>query len=267
MSTSNPTTRFAVFRSPETFELFAALEKKKRFDPLREIKYRASELPVSRRVLSHWRDAGLLDVYGDNPDQIKVSFIGLFWLMVAIELRRFGISIDKISSIKNHFFRDPKFPVLEGCLFSTFANKNIDIFIIVSSDGRADIGTKNEIELAEAFGFIQENYIKLNVRMLKNRIMSKKDEKIVSEDYTKGLLTDDEKTILDLIRDGDYKEVILKFEDGTVSRIAKKTLISNSNPIQELKKIISSADGFCDISIKKVNGKIVLFENTTMLKT
>lgn len=242
-----------------------SLEAKKAFEPWREIKYRASDLPVSSRILSHWRDAGLMDVYDDNPDQLKISFIALFWLIVAIELRRFGLSLDTINSIKNRLFETRYF--FEGYLVSALMNKDDDVFLIVSVDGRVEIGTRREIDASEALGLLEENYIKLNFKILRNRIFTKNKIELANPLFAKDLTTDTERTVLDFIRDGDYQEVILKFQDGSVSHVTKKALIKNPDPVQGLKEIINSSDGFCDISIKKFKGKIVHFETATMLKT
>lgn len=104
MKQSATKNRFVAFHSEALILELDAFKKSTALKQLRENKYRASDLPVSRRVLSHWRTLGIFDVYGDNPEQINISFIALFWLQIVSELRLFGLSLDKIEKIKHQLF-------------------------------------------------------------------------------------------------------------------------------------------------------------------
>jgi hypothetical protein len=73
-------------------------------------------------------------------------------------------------------------------------------------------------------------------------------------------------SILDLIRDGKYKEITLKFSNGIVTTISKKSLETNPNPIKEIVKMMKSNDDFCQINLIKQNGKIVVMEKNVIDK-
>ena len=267
MNDTSKTTKFLAFQCEDTVFAIHRLNKENKayLEQIMEKKYRASEVGLNRRVLSHWRATGLTDIYGDNPEQTHLSLIGIFWLLVIDELRSFGMSLEKIGAVKDYFFSDPSFPLLESYVIFSFTKKEIDIFLLVSPNGRPVVGTRKEIEIAESLGLLQENYIKINFSILKNRFLVKKDV-VVRQKFFNSFLTDTESTILEIIQSGEYKEVVLKFGDGVVTYISKKTLEENPDPIKELKKMIASADGFSEISIKKANGRIVSMEKIIMQK-
>jgi hypothetical protein len=261
--------KFSILRSFRTIEILHQFSKKYKqpLSEMKELRYRASVLPVSRRVLSHWRDSNLLDPYGDNSDQINISFVSLFWLLIAIELRTFGLSLEKINGIKESFFANSKLPLFETYLFLSHIDRSTDFFLIVSAKGQADVGVRSEIEISESLGLIEENYIRINFATIRNRIFHNKKEEIFKQKFENIYLTKGEKTVFELIRSGDYKEIALKFSDGNIIRIESKKYIESPNPFQEIKQIINSNVGFCEINLKMVNGTFVAMENVIMKKT
>lgn len=268
METTQKSKRFNPFRNNDllTRELSELkTTHKKVLDLMRENKYRASDLPVSRRVLSHWRTLNLFDVYKNNPEQIQINYVALFWLQVVVELRAFGFSLENIDKVKQQLFSDPETPITELYIFLASTRKSLDVFILVSPDAEVIVGSKNEIETAEAFGLIEKNYIKLNFHILLNRIIKRKTD-IIQQPF-QSFLTDKESSILELIRDGEYKEIILNFSDGAVTHITRKTLEDYPNPMSELRNLISSGKDFCSVTFKMKNGKVVVMEKSIMEKT
>lgn len=236
------------------------------FEAMRENKYRASSLPVSRRTLSHWRTLNLLDVYGNNPEQLYISRIVLFWLQIASELRQFGFSLDKIEKVKKQLFKS-KEPMIETCFFLASAATKLDLFLLVSPEAEVILGSKNEIDVGEMFGIIEKNYIKINLHILVNRMGGKKVDVIQQPIHS--FLSHEEYSVLETIRSGEYKEITLKFKDGVVTKI-KKSVLEKENPdvIAELRKIIASNENpFSTITIQKANGKIVSMGEDIMEKT
>lgn len=234
---------------------------------LKENKHRVADLPVSRRALSHWRTLNLFDIYGDNPKQMNISFMALFWLQIVSELRMFGFSLEKIEVVKQQLFANKKYPILEMYVYFSMTRKALDLFMLISPDAEVVFGSKAEIEVSETFGLIEKNYIKLNFHILVNRIIKRKVDIIQQSVQTP--LSDKELSVLDLIRDGEYKQITLKFSDGTISKITKKALEKqNPNVLEEIKKIMASNDDpFCKITIERANGKFVSMEKDIMEKT
>jgi hypothetical protein len=259
--------KFIAFHSEALILELDAFKKSTALKQLRENKYRASDLPVSRRVLSHWRTLGIFDVYGDNPEQINISFIALFWLQIVSELRLFGLSLDKIEKIKHQLFSNKQKLLIELYIYLSWTRKSLDVFMLVSPEGEVIIGSKNEIEVGEAFGLIEKNYIKLNFHTLLNRIIKRKIETI--QQPFQSFLSDKESSLLDMIRDGEYKQISLKFNNGSITQITKRALEKqNPDPVVELRKIMASnEDPFCTITLQRANGKIVSMTKDIMEKT
>jgi hypothetical protein len=267
MDTTNKMPKFEIIRTEFSMGALASCggKDKELLDGVKNKRYKGSELNVSRRVLSHWRTLGLIDLYGDDKHPTRLSFLELFWLQSAIELRTFGMSLEKIYLIKAYFFDYLKTPLLETYLLRSIYEEDKDFFLVVSSDGRADVGTSYEIDVSEALGFLEDNYIKLNFNIIKNKFVTFKLDTI-NQKKTKLSVTDKEISILELIREGQYKEITLKFNNGIVSHILKKTFENNPDPIKEIKKLFGSNDGFCNISIHMANGKFVHMEKEIMKK-
>lgn len=235
------------------------------FTSMRENKYRASALPVSRRSLSHWRTLNIFDVYGDNPEQLKISRIVLFWLQIVAELRLFGFSLENIEKVKSQLFADKEEPLIETYFFLASSATELDLFLLVSHDAEVILGSKNEIDVGEMLGIIEKNYIKINLHILVNRMGTNKVEVIQQPIHS--FLSHDEYSILALIRDGEYKAITLNFDNDKITRITKKSLEQNPDPIKELKKIIASEDDFCTITLQRTNGKFVSMTKDITEKT
>lgn len=269
MDTAVKSNKFYAFHSEALIlELDAFTSKNKSaLKQLRENKYRASDLPVSRRVLSHWRTLKVFDVYGDNPEQMQISFVALFWLQVVSELRMFGLSLEKIELIKKQLFSKKKSPIVELYIYFAWNRKSLDVFMLISPEGEVVLGSKNEIEAAEAFGLIEKNYIKLNFHILLNRIVKRKIE--IIQQPIQSFLSDEEFSVLEAIRNGEYKQIILKFSNGSITQITKKALEKqNPDPVEEIRKIMASnQDLFCTITLQRTNGKFVSISKDITEKT
>jgi hypothetical protein len=220
---------------------------------------------MSRRVYSHWKGLGLLDCR-DGSDSPKISFLELFWSQIVIELRQFGVSLENIKVVKDRFFSNQKSVLLEGYLLRSFMQKDKDFFLLVSTDGRAEVGTRDEVDISEMLGFLELNYIKINFNVVKNRFLKQKTSLATQSNYN-SFLNEKETSLLAVIREGDYKEILLNFNSGVVSKIAKKKIIENPDPIKAIRDLIHSSDDFCNLEIKKANGKVVYMEIEVMEKT
>lgn len=267
METKQKSKKFYAFHSEALITELEAFRNKHVgiLKQMQENKYHASDLPVSRRVLSHWRTLNIFDIYGDNSEQVHINFVALFWLQIVSELRVFGFSLEKIEKVKQQLFSDPEIPITELYIFFASTRKSLDVFMLVSPEGEVIIGSKNEIEVAEAFGLIEKNYIKLNFHILLNRILKRKID--ITQQPIQSFLSDKEFSVLELIREGDYKKITLKFTDGTITRISKNDLKQNPDPIKELKRMVAlSEDPFCTITIQRVNGEFVSMEKDIMEK-
>jgi hypothetical protein len=115
-------------------------------------------------------------------------------------------------------------------------------------------------------GFLGVNYIKLNLNVLKNKFYKEKVA-VTGQGNFNLFLNEKEVSLLSLIREGDYKEVVLNFSNGVVSRISKKKIDENPDPLKAIRELAQSTDGFSTITIKQANGKFVSMETSIMDKT
>lgn len=267
MEATNKTPKFQVLRSSYSsvfLELLAG-KQKTALEQIREKRYKPSELKMSRRVYSHWKGLGLLDCR-DGGDSSKISFLELFWSQIVIELRQFGVSLDNIKVVKDRFFTNPKSVLLEGYLLRSFMQKDKDFFLLVATDGRAEVGTRDEVDISEMLGFLELNYIKINFNVIKNRFLKQKAPLTAQANYN-FFLNDKETSLLSVIREGDYNEIVLNFNSGVVSRITKKKIEENPDPIKAIRDLMHSSDDFCNLQIKKAQGKVVMMEIEVVEKT
>lgn len=266
MKTTLDLPKFQVIRSGFSYLVLEMVggEKKSILNKIREKKFKSSELKINRRVLSHWRQSGLLDTREKNTTTM-LSFLELFWLQVAMELRRFGVSLENIKITKESFFKNSNAVLLETYLLRSFIHKDKDFFMIIAPDGRADVGTRDEIDLSEFVGYIQTNYIKINFNIIKNYFIKEKSD-LVSKENIPSYLNDKETSIIDILRSGEYKEVSIRFKNGVVSHISKKDIENNPNPYKTLSEIIKNGGEFGSITFQIKDGKFVSVETNAMEK-
>jgi hypothetical protein len=158
---SNAKKQQGFIASTKPLDFFIAVEHLNEFlakltpeqDFLRTPKYSSSTLNISRRTLSHWRKVGLLD----ESETTKLSYIECFWVTIVNELRQFGMSLEKVKRVKECIFNLDRAPVLLFYLFCFF-RKDIDedYFLIVNSEGDADIGSTDDIEVMETLNLLSQ---------------------------------------------------------------------------------------------------------------
>lgn len=267
MEATNKNPNFQILRSSYSSVFLELLADKQKtvLEQIREKRYKPSELKMSRRVYSHWKQQGLLDCR-DGSDSPKISFLELFWSQIVIELRQFGVSLENIKVVKDRLFGNSKSVLLEGYLVRSFMQKDKDFFLLVATDGRAEVGTRDEVDISEMLGFLELNYIKINFNVIKNRFLKQKASLATQADYN-SFLNEKEISLLSVIREGDYNEIVLNFNSGVVSRITKKKIEENPDPIKAIRDLMHSSDDFCNLQIKKAHGKVVVMETEVMEKT
>ena len=84
---------------------------------------------ISPRVLNHWIKNGLIeDERPEGKGWHRFSSSDMFWIKTLIELRGFGLSIEKLKSVKQELEiggdSESKRPLLEFYIAYTFFEKN-----------------------------------------------------------------------------------------------------------------------------------------------
>ena len=230
-----------------------------------ERQYKASELGLNRRVLSHWRSLGLIHLKEKDPSKVsRLSYLEVFWVQTAIELRSFGMSLEDIFTVKETLYLNHDKPLLEYYLARMAFSKS-DVFMVVARDGRADIGSRSEIDISEALGALQGSYIKLNMRNIANQFQTYKEEIVQEKDFWRRF-DPKEIELVDDIREGKYKEINIKFNNGVVTHISRKNVSSGDDAVNQLKELMSQGE-YATVEVILQKGKPIYFSNSVMEKT
>lgn len=230
-----------------------------RQNPILIEKYSPSDLGISRRVLSHWRGSGLVE------SKWKLSLRDVFWLRLCNKLRDFGLSIDKILKVKEGLFDIYwSVPLLDLYLTLKLANRKRDIYILVFSNGDANIATPDELSLSEACGLVKDGYIKISMQSILNETLKNESNPIVNE--TRVSLKSDEVDVIQAIRERKYKEITIKLKDGKLTHLKKQKTKDNPDVFNEIREAIKEKQ-FGEIAVKLENGKVVHLTNNVMQKT
>jgi hypothetical protein len=152
-------------------------------------RFTVGQLPVSYRVINHWEKAGILPdgMVGDGSWR-KFSYIEVVWIMVATHLREFGLSLEKIADIKKQILQYHKgykaYIYFE--FYTALAMGKEDPYIVVHTDGKADIGTLEEIRLNQ-HGSQSKNMLLISLK----GVLEKVGMKVEPPDVLLGLRRDD----------------------------------------------------------------------------
>jgi DNA-binding transcriptional MerR regulator len=156
----------------------------KRF--LNQQKHKIGEEKLSSRVLNHWYEVGILE--DDRPDGKgwkKFSISELVWIQIIIKLRGFGLDLARIKKVKeeidvyNSEDNVSKCPLLDFHIIHAL-NTPEPVKLIVFESGEASINRQIEIDMANQFGMITEDYILIDLNKLLDKFFKKKK---ISTDY------------------------------------------------------------------------------------
>jgi len=221
-------------------------------------RYRVADTPLTYRQVNSLGSNELLhDERESTSDWRKFSFKELVYLTVIKELRKFGIIDEQLNNLKTAFFSEKEKFGSDLALMAVLGKTKI--ILVFDEDSKIAFYTIPEFNLFEkqSAAFININFnevvIKVLVKIGKERI-DYKDELGLIYDLSKNNLNKKEEQILKLIRDKNYKTIIVR-KNGDKSFIIKgeKAEIINE---KELIKMIREKD-FADISIIKRDGNIV----------
>lgn len=216
-------------------------------------KFTIKDTDSTYRIINHWSSLGLFDDSrsAENKGWRKFSIADMTWLKILMELRTFGLPLERIKTGYDSFLNRES--MLEFGIFMCMLKKAI--YLIVFSDGHIEMADKNAITRSESLGYFNEpSYIVISLNNCLTRIFPEKDFKPNLDTFE---LSKKEISILYEIRFGNYDEVSIHFKSGELDRIDMKT-----KHIQEIGKLtdILNKVSYGDFSIKRQNGKITYVE-------
>ena len=204
---------------------------------LNEPKYTIGDETISSRVLKHWHDTGILE---DNRPKgkgwRKFSFTEVVWISIVSQLRKFGLDLKKIKKVKEYLdtFNSAenlsKCPLLDfyiaHCMTSTMPIK-----LLVFDTGEALLGRQVAIDLALQYGFIQDDYISIDIaKLINKRFQGKK----VETDYSNYSLSTIEKEVQQGIYYDDVKSMTIKVNGNKDILLTKEHIKYSQDEISNL---------------------------------
>lgn len=217
----------------------------------------------SKRVIGHWVKEGVIKgeqyneggwFYFDRTESI--------WIDIVTQLRGFGLSLQKIKSIRERLFgehvegfRMIDFAIIHSVLRSPY-------IMLVSMDGRINL-TTSSLYSETVKKSVLPPHITFNFFHLAKEVFPNNNFDIAIADPEKFLdLTGAEMKILYYIRTGDFKEMKIKMKEGEVYLLEAEQEMQINERLMD----VISKSAYQDITIKVTGNKIVNIKRTEKIK-
>lgn len=241
----------------DAFDLdFADYQFDDKFQKVRELmdnrRFTVGETDVVYRVINHWDQSGLLPdgVKGDGGWR-KFTLPEMVWLKAMVRMRDFGLPLYKIAQARKGAMwwskEHEEYPYFEYYVAKAWFSGS-DPYILVTSDGEAEVATMAEIEAAKLF------LDSFDVLLISLKAILKGMGVNTAGVKTLFALSDKEVELLSSIRMGNNNEV--------------KTKIDNQGEITEIESTETTTSPLAPHKIKnqaeqeKMYGKVVTqYEN------
>ncbi|NQV13386.1 MAG: hypothetical protein HQ530_03725 [Parcubacteria group bacterium] len=185
-------------------------------DDLRERRYTTSNVKVTYRMLGNWDKNGLLPegIQGDRGWR-KFNYFERVWMQIVIKLRDFGLSLDKIASVRENVMfwnnREQIYQYFECYVVKALFSSD-DAYVVVLSDGTADIAFANEIEASKII-FGHRSLLLISFKSILEEMGSN-----VKKARTLHDLTDEEAELISEIRMSDSNKIKVKMHEEGLYR-------------------------------------------------
>jgi len=135
---------------------------------------------LSSRVLNHWYKSGIIDDNRPNgKGWKKFSISELVWVQVVFKLRSFGLDLKRIKLVKYHIDKFNSIDTTSNCLLLDFyiliaMYSKIPVKLLVFESGQAEIVRQVDIDIANEFEVISEDFIMIDLNKLLDKLFTKK---------------------------------------------------------------------------------------------
>lgn len=229
---------------------------------LREKEKRIDKDDFSYRIINHWEKHGLLEAdRGEGKGWRKFSLLDYVWLHLLGILREFGVSIEKIKTIKEslkYLGGLEDWGLFEFYLARTAGLKDT-VYFLAFQDGSTEIVLQSEYISAMNLGEIGD-HIKISINQIFQRIFP--NQNYTPRHDSTAILTSEELDLLIKIRYQEYEEIKIKGKDGKISMIETTTQEDTAERITE----ILQKGEYQSIEIKQANGKVQCIKRTVKEK-
>jgi DNA-binding transcriptional MerR regulator len=219
---------------------------------MNEPRFTAGQLPISYRVLNHWANLDILpDGVSNNGSWRKFTFVERVWIGVVVHLRDFGLPLNKIAEAKKHILKYDKkckgYALFEYYISLAIASSD-DPYVLMITNGIADVGTQQEIEI-----YKQSEGSKDMILISLKAVLESLGEKVKNPKSLLGL-SEDETKIIEAIRIGGDDELNIKLGDGAISETQRIKTQHGKSQINDILKELKENKTYADITIKMQNG-------------
>lgn len=229
-------------------------------------RYKVSTSVLSSRVLTHWQSHGVLtDDRPKNKGWRVFSFSEQVWIKCVIELREFGMNLEKIKKVKNQLecYKndevESQFPELDFYLAYGLSTGH-PIKLIVFKDGESIIAKQYSIDVAKQYSLITGNYISIDLNKLVNGLLKNKQYEIDYIDYAKSEI---EKEVSNSIYLENVDSISIKLNNGEDYIVNKEKILSSKKEMEMLLNKFQYAEAFIT---KKKNHKVYKVKEKKRIK-
>jgi len=260
-----------ILRAYSTADRVYALEPDKLeslLDILNKRLFKVSDTPLSYRQINYLDNNDILeDTREDKNAWRRFSLKELVFLSVLNELKLYGVKDTLLKKINRVFFDKNNKKMSDQALILPFTGVLITLVIKPDDIYFTDITTLALFEKKS------RNYIKINISEIlmgiweqigKTRIEYKTDYQIFGEVISDLYIGDKELEIIKLIRDGDYKQIVVQRKDKNYVVSKENESQDNLSP-KQVYELFMDGD-FTDIALTRRNGKIVNVKKSENIK-
>lgn len=214
---------------------------------------------VTYRQLNSWEEQGLLIGEREGREWRRFSIMDALWLKIILELREFGLGLDKIKIAKeslSYMSKECKvaMPFLE--FYTAFAiGSKMPVLLLVFKDGITVPANFTQYKVASEYIGV-ENHLQINLNKLLQNLFPSVDLK---PKYISEIPVDvDEMELLAFLRLGEYEKVEIQYKNGKMQVVEGMQRINANSIIGEVIKEKS----YQKIEIIIDNGKKVSLRRT-----
>jgi hypothetical protein len=138
-----------------------------------------------------------------------------------------------------------------------------DYFLIVNSEGDADIGSTDDIEVMETLNLLSQNYIRINFNLIEAKLADE-DPQVLKNGWSSRKISGNEKKIIDAVRSGEYKKISIRFKNGIATHLEKET-VKKKDALSVLKETVNG-QSFGTITLTQKDGKVINLKNVATEK-
>lgn len=223
-------------------------------------RYTVKDTELTYRIINHWMSEGLLE---DDREQTagwrKLSFKDIIWLRVLQDLRKFGLPLEKLRV--SYKTLGPSSLWFEVGLALCLQKRAVPVFVVVLDDGTAEVATLHSLRITDYMVGYDHPYIRVNLNTLCAEFFN--SNKLMPPRVPAVELLDQERRIINSVRDQQLSEVKLHLKNGEIERLETTERFTELQNISNLMGDI----GYGEITVQVENGKTVSVKKTKKTKT